>query len=305
MRGSGERRQRFGKWVTVAALCAVLGAMATLVSYSVPLYRLFCAATGLGGQTQRAEVASDRVSKRVITVRFETNVAPGLPWRFVPLQSQVKVHLGEDKLVFFRAENLTGQPIIGHATFNVSPADTGVYFNKIQCFCFTEERLDGHAKADMPVDFFVAPKYGTDPETRDIDTITLSYTFFRSAAPAGAKDLSRFTASPEPDPQRGARLFAEGCASCHALDRNKVGPMLGGVFGRAAGAAPGYDYSPALKKSDIRWSAETLNRWLEGPQSFVPGAKMPLHVDDATMRRDIIAYLREHSGKPRQTASAP
>lgn len=298
-------RQRHAKWLTVAALAAVIGVMLTLVSYSLPLYRLFCAATGFGGQTQRAEVASDRISKRVVTVRFATNVAPGLPWHFLPLQSQVKVHLGEDKLVFFSAENLTGQPIVGHATFNVTPPQAGIYFNKLQCFCFTEERLDGHAKAAMPVDFFVSPKFGQDPETREIDTITLSYTFFRSAAPAGAKDLSRFTASPQPDPRRGEHLFAEGCASCHSLDRNKVGPMLGGVFGRVAGTAPGYDYSPALKKSGIRWSAETLNRWLDGPQSFVAGTKMPLHVDDATMRRDIIAYLKEQGGKARQTASTP
>jgi cytochrome c oxidase assembly protein subunit 11 len=304
-RPDDDQRRRLGKWITLAALAGVLGVMVTLVSYSVPLYRLFCAATGFGGQTQRAAVAADKISKRLITVRFETNVAPGLPWRFVPLQSQVKVHLGEDKLVFFRAENLTGQPIVGHATFNVTPTDTGIYFNKIQCFCFTEERLDGHAQADMPVDFFVSPQYAKDPETRDTDTITLSYTFFRSTAPAGAKDLSRFTASPEPDPQRGRRLFAEGCASCHSLDRNKVGPMLGGVLGRVAGTVPGYDYSPALRKLGIRWSADTLNRWLEGPQSFVPGAKMPLHVDDATMRRDIIAYLKEQGGSARQTASAP
>ena len=305
MRGLGGRHAR---WITVAGLVAVLGVMVTLVSYSVPLYRLFCAATGFGGQTQRAAVAADEISPQIVTVRFETNVAPGLPWRFRPLQSAVKLHLGEDKLVFFSAENLTGAPIIGHATFNVTPTQAGIYFNKIQCFCFTEERLGGHASANMPVDFFVSPKFGSDPETRGIDTITLSYTFFRSAAPAGAKDLSRFTASPKPDPTRGQQLFAEGCTSCHALDRNKVGPRLGGVFGRLAGTAPGYDYSPALRRSGIRWSAGMLDRWLEGPQSFVPGAKMPVHVDDATMRRDIIAYLREQSGRaaaPRQTASTP
>lgn len=282
--------------MTVAGLGAVLAVMLTLVSYSVPLYRLFCAATGFGGATQRATTASDQVSNRTVTVRFETEVAPGLPWRFEPLQSEVKVHLGEEKLVFFTAQNLGDQPIVGHATFNVTPTQTGIYFNKIQCFCFTEERLEPHAKVNMPVDFFVNPKFGSDPETRDISTITLSYTFFRSADPQGAKDLSRFVASPKPDPQRGKELFAEGCASCHALDQNKVGPMLGGVVGRRAGSISGYDYSAALQKSNIRWSADTLNRWLEGPQSFVPGAKMPVHVADATMRRDIIAYLASQSG---------
>jgi cytochrome c oxidase assembly protein subunit 11 len=309
MQKPGERRQQhIGKWITVAALVGVLGVMLTLVSYSVPLYRLFCAATGFGGQTQRAAVASNRVSSHVVTVRFETNVAPGLPWRFMPLQSQVKVHLGEEKLVFFSAQNLSEEPIVGHATFNVTPTQAGIYFNKIQCFCFSEEQLGGHDSAVMPVDFFVAPAFGSDPETRDIDTITLSYTFFRSADPAGAKNLSRFTASPEPDPQRGERLFAEGCAGCHSLDQNKVGPMLGGVVGRLAASVRGYDYSPALRQSGIRWSAATLNRWLAGPQSFIPGVKMPVHVEDATMRRDIIVYLQSHShaaGPTRQTASAP
>lgn len=296
MNGPGRPRQRLRIWTTVAALGGVLVLMLTLVSYSVPIYRMFCAATGLGGATQRAAAAGNKISDRIVTVRFTTDVAPGLPWHFEPLQSEVKVHLGEEKLVFFTARNLSDQPIVGHATFNVTPTQTGVYFNKIQCFCFTEEKLDPHAKVDMPVDFFVAPEFGTDPETRDIDTITLSYTFFRSAAPGGAQDLSRFTASPEPDPRRGQQLFAEGCASCHALDRNKVGPMLGGVVGRKAGSVADFSYSPALRQAHLNWSAETLNRWLAGPQEMLPGARMPLHVSDATMRRDIIAYLAAQSG---------
>lgn len=286
---------RFRIAATVAALVGVVGVMLTLVSYSVPLYRLFCAATGYGGTTQRAQIAGDKISDRIVTVRFATHVAPGLPWRFVPLQSEVKVHLGEEKLVFFSAENLTDRAIVGHATFNVTPPESGVYFNKIQCFCFSEERLGPHAKADMPVDFFVAPKFGSDPDTKEIKTVTLSYTFFRSADPAGAQNLSRFVASPQPDPQRGKTLFAETCAACHALDSNKVGPALGGVVGRAAGSLAGFAYSPALRQSGLRWSDETLNRWLAGPQLLVPGARMPVQVGDATMRRDIIAYLASQS----------
>jgi cytochrome c oxidase assembly protein Cox11 len=288
----GRRRR---KWTTLAALGVVLAAMTTLVAFSVPIYRAFCAATGYNGTTQRATEASAKVSDRTVTVRFATDVAPGLPWRFVPLQGPVKVKLGEEKLVFFRAQNLTGKPIVGHAAFNVTPAQAGLYFNKIQCFCFTEERLAGGASADMPVDFYVDPKFATDPDTKDIDTITLAYTFFRSVDPAGAKNLSRFTASPKPDPHRGAALFVESCATCHDFDRNKVGPRLGGVVGRTAGTAAGYDYSPALRHSGIRWSKETLNRWLAGPQRMVPGVKMPVHVEDATMRRDIIAYLATRS----------
>jgi cytochrome c oxidase assembly protein Cox11 len=132
-----------------AALVVVIGIMASLVSYSPTLYRVFCAATGFGGTTQRAEGDNGAVSDRVITVRFDTNIASGLPWRFEPVQREVKVHLGEEKLIFFSAENLTDQPIVGHATFNVTPEKTGLYFKKIQCFCFDDERLDAHQKVDQ------------------------------------------------------------------------------------------------------------------------------------------------------------
>jgi cytochrome c oxidase assembly protein subunit 11 len=290
--------------VTVAALSAVIAMMVALVSFSVPLYRMFCAATGFEGTTQRVDAASAKVSDRIVTVRFATTVAPGLPWRFVPLQSEVKVHLGEEKLVFFSSENLGDTPIVGHATFNVTPAQTGIYFDKIQCFCFSEERLDAHAKVDMPVDFFFDAKLASDPETRDIDTITLSYTFFRSADPQGVQDLSRFVASPEPDPRRGAALFAETCAACHAFDHNKEGPQLGGVLGRMAASAPGFAYSPALRRAELRWSADNLNRWLAGPQQLVPGARMPARVEDATMRRDIIAYLAAQGRQAESTQPA-
>ncbi len=305
MTRQGGPDRRLGKWITAAALGAVVAGMVTLVSYSVPLYRLFCAATGFGGTTQRAAAAIAPVSSRVVTVRFSTDVAPGLAWRFEPLQQEVTVHLGEEKLVFFSAENLTDQPIVGHAAFNVTPDEAGIYFNKIQCFCFTEERLAPHEKVDMPVDFFVDPKFGSDPNTSEITAITLSYTFFRSADPEGAKDLSRFVASAAPDPTRGDRLFAESCAACHALDKNKVGPMLGGVVGRRAGTAAGFAYSPALKEAHIRWSAETLNRWLAGPQQFLPGVRMPIHVADATMRRDIIAYLATQARQASTAKPAP
>jgi cytochrome c oxidase assembly protein Cox11 len=215
----------------------VIAIMLGLVAYSPTLYRLFCAATGFAGTTQRADSDTGAVSDRVVTVRFDSNVAPGLPWRFEPVQREVKVHLGEQQLVSFAAENLTDQPIVGHATFNVTPETTGIYFNKIQCFCFDEERLNAHQKVDMPVVFFVDPALATDPETRGVDTITLSYTFFRSVNPENGKDLSRFVAGAEPDPVHGQQLFSERCAACHALGANKTGPMLGGVFERKAGSA--------------------------------------------------------------------
>ncbi|HUH85354.1 MAG TPA: cytochrome c oxidase assembly protein [Stellaceae bacterium] len=274
----------------LALLLLLLATMIGLVSYSSTLYRLFCAATGYAGTTQRAASDTAKISPRMVTVRFSTDVATDLPWRFVPAQPKVKVHLGQDTLVFFKAENLSSRDYVGHATFNVTPEKAGIYFKKIQCFCFTEERLAAHQKVEMPVDFFVDPRLGTDPATSDVDTITLSYTFFVSPRPAGARDLARFAHAP-PDPAAGRELFKTWCSGCHRLDRAVIGPPLSGVVGRHAGAVAGYPYSPALSRSDIVWSQATLDKWLAGPREFVPGALMSVSIPDPATRRDIIAYL--------------
>ena len=288
---------------TVLPCLVVIAIMLGLVAYSPTLYRLFCAATGYGGTTQRVDSDSSGVSSRIITVRFDTNVASGMPWRFEPVQSEVKVHLGEQQLVFFRAENLSDMAVVGHATFNVAPATSGIYFNKIQCFCFNEERLDAHQKVDMPVLFFVSPEMMTDSETRDIDTITLSYTFFRSANPENAKDLSRFqTVSGEPSPLRGRQAFAERCGSCHSLDTNKTGPMLRNVVGRVSGSVTGYNYSPALSRAGLRWSVDNLDRWLTDPAKVIPGTRMPVRVANGMARKDLIAYLKEEANRPARRA---
>src|SRR5712691_5396066 len=292
----------------VVPAVAVIGIMLGVVAYSPAIYRLFCAATGYGGTTQRADFDAGTVSDPIITVRFDSNVAPGLPWRFEPVQREVKVHLGEQQLVFFTAENLGDQAIVGHATFNVTPETTGIYFTKIQCFCFDEERLDAHRKVDMPVVLFIDAALAADPETRDVDTITLSYTFFRSANPDNAKDLSRFIATAEPDPVRGQQLFRERCAACHAFDANKAGPMLGGILGRKAGSAPAYNYSPALSNAGLIWSADNLDRWLADPRKLIAGVRMPVRVLEPSARRDIVAYLerevRETSnGSQRRSAA--
>jgi cytochrome c oxidase assembly protein Cox11 len=283
----------------------VIGIMLGLVAYSPQLYRLFCGATGLGGTTQRVNADTAATSGRTVTVQFDSNVSPGLPWRFEPEQRSVVVHLGEQKLVYFAAENIGSQPIVGHATFNVTPLQTGIYFNKIQCFCFTEERLEPHQKVDMPVVFFVDPVLDKDPDLSGIDTITLAYTFFRSAHPANARDLSRFLAYAPPDPAHGEELFAERCNACHALDSNKLAPMLEGVIGRKAGSVPGYPYSPALKSAGVIWSAENLDRWLTNPQQFIPGVRMPIRVLEPTSRRDIIAYLQQESDDRLKRKPAP
>ena len=171
-----------------------------------------------------------------MTVRFTTEVAPDLPWRFGPEQRQVTVHLGEEKLVFFSAQNLTDRPIVGHAAFNVTPTKAGIYFNKIQCFCFTEERLDPRQKVDMPVDFFVDPKLGTDPETRESRYDHAVLHVLSLERPGRGKGFVAVCRRRQARSAARAKLFAERCAACHALDRNKIGPMLGDVVGRHAGS---------------------------------------------------------------------
>jgi cytochrome c2 len=221
----------------------------------------------------------------------------------------VEVHLGEQKLVFFSAENLSDKPTVGHATFNVTPEVSGIYFNKIQCFCFNEEKLDPHQKVDMPVVFYVDTAFGKDADTEHVNTITLSYTFGRSAEPEDAKNLSRFLANAAPDAIHGQELFAQRCNACHALDKNMTGPMLGSVVGRTAGSAAGYNYSPALKNASLIWSVDKLDAWLADPKKFIPGVRMPVRVLDAPSRHDIIAYLQKvgepHEAPANAHASSP
>jgi len=279
------------KTLTVAALLAVVGVMTVLTSYSVTLYRLFCQVTGSNGTTQRVAENTTQATDRVVTVYFDTTVAPGLPWRFTPVQRSVNLHLGEDAIAFFEAQNLSDHPIVGHATFNVTPEKIGIYFKKIQCFCFNEERLAPGERVQMPVTFFVDPRLATDPATTEVHQITLAYTFFESKRPDGAIDLSRFSGS-SPGAQAGAALFNAQCAGCHALGSNKVGPALGSVFGREAGGLAGYPYSAALKGAHLVWTADSLDSWLKNPAAFLKGAQMPMRVDDPIARKDIIAYLQ-------------
>jgi cytochrome c oxidase assembly protein subunit 11 len=175
-----DRGSRAGKGTTAVLLVAVVCGMVGLSFASVPLYRLFCQATGFGGTTQRAQAAPGAAGDAIITVRFDAETAPDLGWEFRPLQAQVRVHAGEQQQVFFRAVNRSGEPITGSATFNVTPTKAGVYFDKIQCFCFTEQHLVPGQSADMGVVFFVDPALLSDLNTRDLREITLSYTMFRA-----------------------------------------------------------------------------------------------------------------------------
>ncbi len=162
---------------TAAILSGIVIAMIGLAFASAPLYRAFCEATGFGGTTLRADKAPGAVAGE-IGVRFDANIHPGLPWRFEPEQNTVRIKPGAQTKIFYRAQNLSARPWTGQAVYNVTPDQVGKYFKKIQCFCFTEQTLKPGENVDMPVIFFVDPKIKQDPDTKDVDEITLSYTFY-------------------------------------------------------------------------------------------------------------------------------
>jgi cytochrome c oxidase assembly protein subunit 11 len=181
------RRINYG---LTAAVCVVFVAAMVGASFAaVPLYRIFCQATGYNGTVQRAEKAPDRVLDKYVTVRFDANIGNGLGWSFRPEQRSVRLKLGEIATVKFRAENLMDTTSTGSAVFNVSPDVAGAWFNKLACFCFTEQTLEPHKPADLPVTFFVDPAMVDDLDMSNIDTITLSYTFY-PAAPSAPKPLA-------------------------------------------------------------------------------------------------------------------
>ncbi|MFC7475374.1 cytochrome c oxidase assembly protein [Dankookia sp. GCM10030260] len=161
----------------------VLG-MVGLAYASVPLYDLFCRATGYGGTVQvggpAAPGADQAMPGRAVTVRFNANTAPGLPWRFAPGQGPMPLRLGDEGVAFYQASNTGATAVTGVATYNVTPANVGKYFHKTACFCFEEQTLEPGQRVDMPLTFWLDPQMAKDPATRDIHTITISYSFFRS-----------------------------------------------------------------------------------------------------------------------------
>jgi cytochrome c oxidase assembly protein subunit 11 len=161
-------------------MVAIVGGMLGLAYAAVPLYQAFCKATGFAGTPLMAQEGERPVIARTVEVRFDTNTDANLPWRFQPVERSVKVHLGEEKLVFFRATNRSQRPIVGTATYNVTPERTAGWFNKIQCFCFTEQLLQPGQSVDMPVLFFVDADMDKDRRYDDVHTITLSYTFYEA-----------------------------------------------------------------------------------------------------------------------------
>lgn len=168
-----------------AAACAVFVAGMVGVTFaSAPLYRIFCQVTGYAGTTQKAERAPGTRLDRTVTVRFDANVGNGLGWSFRPLTREVSVRLGEVGTATFVAENRMPTTVTGSAAFNVTPGEVGLYFNKIACFCFTEQTLAPGERVEMPVTFFVDPALAADPDLGGTNTITLSYTFYPATAPA-------------------------------------------------------------------------------------------------------------------------
>jgi cytochrome c oxidase assembly protein subunit 11 len=172
---SAVEQNRNGK--TLLILLLTVAGMIVLVAATPRLYRAFCEATGFDGTTQRADRAPGAVAGQV-KVQFDSNVHPGLPWRFEPEQVSVNVAPGAQTRIFYMAQNLSARAVTGQAVYNVSPDTVGKYFKKIQCFCFSEQTLQPGQKVDMPVVFFVDPAIEKDPDTKDLHEITLSYTFY-------------------------------------------------------------------------------------------------------------------------------
>jgi len=181
--------------IMIATACGVLVAFMVGMAYAaVPLYSWFCRTTGFGGIPQVASVAPEQILDRKIIVRFDANVGAGLPWRFAPERTSIEVRLGEVVTVFYQVTNLSERETAGQAAYNVAPTTAGAYFTKINCFCFTEQRLAPREKREMAVVFYVDPVLVQDSEQDDLNTITLSYTFFPlrpgaadGASPAGTE----------------------------------------------------------------------------------------------------------------------
>ena len=152
--------------------------MTALSFAAVPLYDLFCRVTGYGGTTQQASETTGEIVDRVIRIRFDASVNSGLQWEFQPVHRELSMRIGDSAVAFYRARNVADTPIVGAAAFNVTPLKVGKYFNKIECFCFTEQKLEPGKSIDMPVTFFVDPEIVNDPNLDDVKLITLSYTFF-------------------------------------------------------------------------------------------------------------------------------
>ena len=182
---AGSRRS-LGRDAAVAAICGFVVVLMVGASYAaVPFYNWFCRATGFNGTTQVATSAPSAAPlARKIAVRFDSNVAPGLPWKFEPEQTEIEVNIGQVVTVYYNVTNQSARATTGQAAYNVAPLTVGAYFQKINCFCFTEQTMAPGEKREMPVVFYVDPALVGDPDNDGLNTITLSYTFYPVRDPA-------------------------------------------------------------------------------------------------------------------------
>jgi cytochrome c oxidase assembly protein subunit 11 len=197
---NGSRNAILG-WAVSAAIFGMVG-----ISFAaVPLYRLFCAATGYGGTPNISSAVAPGSTGQSVRVRFNADTNPGLPWTFAPEQLEVALNLGDEKVAFYRATNLSDRPTTGMALYNVTPEKVGKYFHKTACFCFNKQTLSANQSMEFPVSFWVDPSIRNDPNTADVKVITLSYTFFPSLKDAEASGALE-KAGPHVGPMSAANL---------------------------------------------------------------------------------------------------
>jgi cytochrome c oxidase assembly protein subunit 11 len=205
-----QLRKTNGRDLAVAFLCGGFVALMVGAAYAaVPLYSWFCRTTGFGGTTQVAKALPSHESSRIVRVRFDSNVAAGLPWRFEPERNTIDVRLGQVVTVYYKVTNQTARTTAAQAGYNVSPPTVGIYFEKINCFCFTQQTLQPGETRDMPVVFYVDPKLATDSEQDGVSTITLSYTFYPVRLPdppAARGDETGHDAAAETAPGQSGRI---------------------------------------------------------------------------------------------------
>jgi cytochrome c oxidase assembly protein subunit 11 len=182
--GTARPKSTLRRDMTVATICGAVVALMIGAAYaSVPFYNWFCRTTGYAGTTQVSEKAPDHVLGRTLAIRFDSNVAPGLPWKFEPEENEIKVRIGEVTTAHYKVTNLAAREITAQAGYNVSPPQVGGYFNKINCFCFTQQTMKPGETREMTVVFYVDPSIAKDSDQDDLNTITLSYTFYRIPNP--------------------------------------------------------------------------------------------------------------------------
>lgn len=191
--------------ILAGAVVAVIFGMVGMSFAAIPLYRLFCSATGYGGTPNIGQAAAPGSSGQVIRVRFNANTNPGLPWSFAPDQTEVSLNLGDEKVAFYHAKNRSNRSVTGMALYNVTPEKVGKYFHKTACFCFNKQTLSADQSMEFPVSFWVDPAIRTDPNTSDVKVITLSYTFFHSLEDA-EKSGALAKAGPHVGPMSAAEL---------------------------------------------------------------------------------------------------